>query len=913
VWKQKGQIGTMIVHPANPGVAFAAVLGSPFGPNPERGVYRTTDGGKTWQQVLQKDADTGASDVCFDPTNPRILFAGLWQTRRRPWELTSGGAGSELRGKGLPEGIWGKVGVGVARTDSRRVYALIEAEEGGLFRSDDGGDTWRRVNPTRGLRQRAWYYSTLTIDPTDANVVWFPQVPMLKTVDGGETVRSIQGGGWDYHDVWIDPQNPKRLIVGSDAGVSLSMDGGETWVRPAIPISQFYHVSTNTERPYRVLGTVQDWGTVSGPSNSLRGSGILLSDWYSVGGGEAGHIKADPSDPNIVYAGEYLGFISRYDRRTGQAPHVGIYPENGSGHGAEDLRYRFQWTAPIAISPHDPKVVYHAGNILFRTRDGGQHWDAISPDLTRNDKSKQKWSGGPITGDNTGVEYYCTIFAVAESPLEAGVLWAGSDDGLVHVTRDAGANWEKVTPPGLPEWATVATIEASRWDPGTAYVVADAHRLDDDRPYLWKTSDYGKSWKSLASDLPRDEYLHVVREDTKRRGMLFLGSERRVSYSLDDGASWRPLKLNMPTAAVHDLVVEGDDLVVGTMGRSIWILDNLTPIREMSAEIAEAPAHLFPPAPAVRWRYAAAIGDSKPSEKWISTVSAGAGANPPRGAIVDYYLKNEPTGEITLEILDANDKLIRKLSSEPEPPTIKPDDPDWDPDSKPPKGALTTKPGVNRATWNLAYEGAKLIPNAKIEGSPRRGPLANPGDYTLRFSVDGQAYTRTLRIEPDPRSTASAANLEAALSFALEVRDQMTAIADMVETIRSLRMQIESRHDLLRKDPEKAELVELGERIVTRLTAIEEEIHNPRAEVEYDILAQKGGAKLYSRISWLFGGVRPSDAPPTQGAREVAAELDATLAELRTALDNLIAGDVARLNALEAEKGIPFIIVKPST
>jgi photosystem II stability/assembly factor-like uncharacterized protein len=384
VWTAEGQIGTIAVHPKDPDVAFAAVLGSPFGPGPERGVLRTTDGGKTWQKVLYKDQDTGASDVCFHPSNPRILYAGLWQTRRFPWGMTSGGPGSglyvsrdggdtwkQLEGKGLPEGIWGRVGVRVAASEPKRVYALIEAEKGGLFRSDNGGKKWTRVSASRGIQQRAWYYSTLTVDPTNADVVWFPQVSMLKTEDGGKTIHSAKGGGWDYHDVWIDPNNTKRIIIGSDGGVSLSRDGGETWARAAMPLSQFYHLTVDTSTPYRVLASLQDFGTASGPSNSLHGGGILASDWFRVGGGEAGHVVADPSDPNIVWAGEYLGIITRYDRRTGQAPHVGIYPDNGSGHGAVDLRYRFQWTAPIVISPHDPKVVYHAANVRRRSELAG--------------------------------------------------------------------------------------------------------------------------------------------------------------------------------------------------------------------------------------------------------------------------------------------------------------------------------------------------------------------------------------------------------------------------------------------------------------------------------------------------------------------------------------------------------------
>ena len=912
VWTAEGQIGTMIVHPDDPDVAFAAVLGSPFGPGPDRGVYRTTDGGATWQKVLYRDPETGASDVCFHPSNPRILFAGLWQTRRTPWGMTSGGPGSglymsrdggdtwkKLEGKGLPAGIWGKVGVRVAVSDPTRVYALIEAKEGGLFRSDNGGKKWTRINSSRGIRQRAWYYTTLTVDPVNAEVVWFPQVGMIKTIDGGTSVRSAKGGGWDYHDVWIDPENTKRMIVGSDAGVSLSMDGGETWRRPAIPISQFYHLSVDTSTPYRVLGSLQDFGTASGPSNSLHGGGIFASDWHSVGGGEAGHVVADPSNPDTVWAGEYLGYISRFDGRTGQAPHVGAYPEYGSGHGAEDLRYRFQWTAPIAISPHDPKTVYHAANVLFKTSDGGQSWQAISPDLTRDDASRQQWAGGPITGDNTGVEFYNTIFAVAESPVEQGLIWAGTDDGLVHLTRDGGASWSEVTPEGVPEWGTVSTIEASRWDAGTAYVVVDAHRLDDETPYLFKSTDYGRSWKSLTSGLDPEIYLHVVREDTAQRGLLFLGTERGVMFSRNDGSAWAPLRLNMPTVAVVDLVVAGDDLVVGTLGRSAWVLDDLTPVREMSPEIAAATEHLFKPLPAVRWRYASAPYGSK----------EGAGSNPPKGAIISYSLAKKPEGEVTLEILDSADTVVRRLSSVLKKPYTQPDHPDWDPDSKP-KPELSIKPGMNRAAWDLAYGEPAWVPGARIDtGTPRPSPLVLPGDYTLRLTVEGRSTTQPLRVELDPRSSASASDLEAQHAFALGLRSQMAKIVEMVGKIRALREQIADRNTHLASDPDAEDLVALGEQLISNLDAIEEKIHNPHAEVDYDILGGRhGGAMLHSRLSWLFTTSEDHDGPPTRGMEEVAAELGQELAAQEAALTALISDDLSALNELAEVLEVPFVV-----
>jgi photosystem II stability/assembly factor-like uncharacterized protein len=796
--------------------------------------------------------------------------------------------------------------VRVAPSDARRVYALIEADEGGLFRSDDGGENWTRVNASRGLRQRAWYYSTLTIDPRSAEVMWFPQVSLFKTLDGGRSIRAVKGGGWDYHDIWIDPADPRRIIAGSDAGVSLSTDGGETWVRPPLPISQFYHVCVDTRVPYRVMGTLQDLGTVSGPSKTLHGAGILLSEWQSVGGGEAGHIAADPSDPDVVWAGEYQGYISRWDGRTRNRPHMGIFPDNGSGHGSGDLRYRFQWTAPILISPHDSSTVYHAGNVLLRTTDGGQSWTAVSPDLTRNDKDKQKWSGGPITGDNTGVEFYGTIFAVDESNLQRGVIWAGTDDGLVHVTRDGGQAWAAVTPADLPMWSTVRCIEASPHDAGTAYVVADAHRLDDEAPYVWKTADYGRTWSRLGRQLDPETYLHAVREDPRRRGLLYLGTERGVLVSGDDGNTWQSLRLNMPTVAVVDLVVAGDDLVVATLGRSAWILDDLTPIREIAAGGVPDAAYLFPPLPAVRWHYL-----SK-SEAPLG-LRDGAGKNPPPGALLTYYLAKKPAAPIKLEVLDKENRVLRTLSSEIETQYNAEDHPNWDPETKL-EPALAVKPGLNRCCWDLAYERPRWVLGSRIDsGGPQHGPRVPPGEYTLRLTVDGQASTQTLRVEPDPRSTATPQALAAQVDFCLEIRQQMSRITDLVDTIRAVRRQIEDRGERLGSSSEAASLCESGRRLAADLTAIEAQLHNPRAEVDYDILAGRdGGAKLYSRLAWLAGGSCDHDGPPTQGMREVAAEINQAVSGHEAALRRLLAEDLAALNKEAQSQGLPFVLTPGS-
>jgi photosystem II stability/assembly factor-like uncharacterized protein len=905
VWKQVGQISKIIVHPTNPDVAFAAVLGHAFGPNPERGVYCTRDGGQTWQQVLKKDADTGAIDICASPANPRILFAALWQARRTPWSFTSGGPGSglyqstdggenwkQLTGKGLPSGPWGRIGLGISG-EGRRIYALIEAagDKGGLYRSDDGGEKWQRINNSHYLRIRPWYFSQVAVDPANPDVVWCPNLHMLKSIDGGKSFKKIKGPHHvDHHDLWIDPTQPKRMIDSNDGGVDITVNGGQTWFAPALPICQFYHVSADNRTPYHVAGTMQDLGTASGPSNSLASPGISLSHWYGVGGGETGVTVPDPADPNIVFAGEYGGYISRFDFRTRQVRNVSIYPTNPSGYGARDLRYRFQWTAPIVISPHDPRIIYHGANVLFKSTNAGQTWKAISPDLTRNDPAKQQWSGG-ITGDNTGAEYYCTIFAIAESPVRPGVLWTGSDDGLVYISTDGGKVWTDVTRniPGLPEWGTVCCIEPSRREAGAAYVVVDAHRLDDLRPYIYKTGDFGRTWKSLSARLPQDDYVRVVRADPAVPGLLYAGSEHGISYSRDDGETWHRLKLNLPTVAVSDLVVKDRDLVVGTNGRSIWIFDDLTPIRFYKKGL-----NLLPAEPAVRWRYHGEVAhDRKPSD------------NPPKGALIHYVLDRKIESDLTVEILDAGGKVVQTLTSKKATDEPKKDDPDApaEPYKKP---ELTRHVGVNRVVWDLRYSGARAIPRSKNEGTdPHEGPLVNPGVYTIKFTAGNLTFTTNLEVKMDPRVRLSAAVLEESLQFALRIRDDISRVSDTVAKMRKIRQQLVERKQLWQTRQEAKALVEKAGDLINKLDQLEEKFHNPKAQVTYDILAM--GAKLYSKLTTLYGFVLDSDGPITQGMREVYAELSRELQGLETTFGNLVE-ELGRLNAEARRLDIPQVI-----
>jgi len=946
-WKSVGlsdthAIGRLIVHPKNPDVAFVAALGHPFADNEERGIFRTTDGGKNWEKVLYKDPKSGGIDITFDPSNANILFAALWQARRTPWSMDSGGAGSglyrsidggttwkELKGHGLPEGVLGRIGVTVSGANPNRVWAVVEAEKGGIYRSDDGGDSWRLMTDDHRFRQRAWYYSHIFADPKSAETVYILNTGAYRSTDGGKTFNQIHAPHGDNHGLWIDPTNPKRLINGNDGGATISTNGGESWSTVYNqPTAQFYHVTTDNQFPYYIYGAQQDNSTVAIASASANGA-IDRPDWYDVGGGESGYIAPDPTDPLIVYAGSYGGEITRHDQHTHEEQSINPWPVNPIGWAAADVKHRFQWTEPIVFSPHDPKTLYFAGEVLFKTTDAGMSWTIISPDLTRNDKSKQAASGGPITKDNTGVEVYDTIFSVVAASLKKKLIWAGTDDGLVQLTRDGGQKWENVTPKAMPEWGTVSMIEASSRDAGTVYIAVERHKSDDFAPYVFKTTDFGKTWTKLVTGIPANDYVHAVRVDPRRPRLLFAGTEQGVYVSFDDGGHWQAMQINLPVVPVNDLVIKNDDLVVATHGRSFWVLDDITPLEQYEETIPQQEAHLFNPAAAnhtvFRGGFLAALG-----------LGGSAGKNPPAGAVIDYWLKTslkkdkkegaaggddaakaeggkgeDKKGEdkkdeapkITLEILDSSGKVIRKFPKKEEPA--------GEEESFFVRGGggadMPAEAGLNRFVWDLRYEGATKVPHAPLWGGSTDGPEALPGTYQVRLTVMGKSYTAPLEIKADPRLKVSQEDLAKQFDLLLKIRDKVTETDDAIIQIRDLRDQITALNKRLKDDPREKAIADAGKALDKKMTEVEEALIQTKAKSGQDVL--NFPVRLNNHLVALSGVVESADTAPTKQSYEVFDMVSKDVDEQLMKWKTIVATDVAAYNNLVKEKEVPAIMV----
>jgi photosystem II stability/assembly factor-like uncharacterized protein len=919
-WKNIGlrdtrAIGKVVINPNNPDIVFVAALGHPYGANTERGIFRTSDGGKNWEKVLYKDENTGGIDIAFDPHNPNILFAALWQARRTSWSLTSGGPGSglyrsndggttwkRLEEHGLPKGPYGRIGIAVA-ANSDRVYALIEAHnpDGGLYRSDDGGETWDFVNPSHSLWQRPWYYMHIFADPRDENVVYILDVEAYKSTDGGHLFNRIRVPHGDNHGLWIDPRDTRRMIAANDGGVTVTLDGGKNWTHEDNqPTAQFYHVTTDSATPYRVYGAQQDSGTVAIASRSDDGA-IDRSDWYDVGGGEAGYIAPYPPDPNIVYAADYQGNITRFDKRIGQVKSITEQPELSDAYGASDLEHRFQWTAPVLISSHDPNTLYHAGERLFQTTDGGVHWQAISPDLTRNDKSKQHVSGGEITIDDSGTEYYDTIFAVAESPITKGVLWVGTDDGLIQLTRDGGKNWSNITPKDLPEWSRISQIDASPHDAGTAYVAVDRHQSDDLKPYIYKTSNYGATWTKLTNGISDGSFVRAVREDPKKRGLLYAGTENGVYVSFKDGAEWKSLKLNLPTTPVHDLVIKDNDLVIATHGRAFWILDDISPLRQFTDDVAKKDVHLYTPDAAYRIQ-AGESGEHHPSKV--------TGQNPPVGAVIYYYLKDVPKAETEtkLEILDASGKVIRKYSSAE---TESLDEPQG-PDDKKPEKEIKPEAGLNRFAWDLRYQEAHRIPGYYLwEYNPgSKGPVAAPGQYQVRLTVGTETQTAPFELKLDPRVKVSPDDLAQQFSMEVQIHEQLNRVYDAVNQIQDVRLQLAG---LKRRLPENASTKAISasaDDLEKKLVGVRNQFVNLTISANEDSLAYP--PQIDAKLAFLAMDVGSADSAPTEAEQLEFEKLKRQSSELLSQWDDLQRGDLATFQKLTAAGSLSTVVVPPA-
>ncbi|HLZ31052.1 MAG TPA: glycosyl hydrolase [Chloroflexota bacterium] len=969
-WRNTGlaatrHISRVVVHPTNPELVYVAALGHAWGPNAERGIYRSRDGGGSWDLVLHKSDRAGAADLTMDTRNPRVLYTALWQGRRFPHAASSGGEDSGIwrsldggdtwtdltRQPGLPKGILGRIGITASPAQPGRVWALVEAEDGAMFRSDDYGESWERLSEDVELRRRPWYYMHTYADPTDPNTVWVLNLNVWRSVDGGKTFETIASPHGDNHGLWIDPRNSNRMIEGNDGGACVTLDGGRSWSSVLNqPTAQFYHVTTDEQVPYNVYGPQQDNWAMRLPSQSMEGA-ISWKDYVEPGGGESGYIAISRKAPHLVFGGGIgtglgHGRLIAWNPETGQKRNVTVWPEVfGMGGGADSLKYRFQWTFPVELSPHDDNVLYICSNFVHRSTDDGSSWETISPDLTRNDPSKIGPSGGPITFDNSGAEIYCTIFAFRESPHERGVFWAGSDDGLIHLSRDGGQSWTNVTPPDLPEWAMVNYIEPSPHAPATAYVAATCYKSDDTRPYLYRTNDYGATWTRITGGIAEDNFTRVIREDPSKRGLLYCGTENGLLISFDDGVAWQRLETNLPVTPIWDLVVKGTDLVVATHGRSFWILDDITLLHQLQADIAVESAHLFKPRDTVRFRQYGHLQEGKVpgylNYKMTGPVTVAfkssdaldgskvrkfvdAGENPPEGVIIQYWLRDATSPEtVKLSILGADGNEIRSFNSKPE---KRPADGDTaaptagevqqvageeevgDTGEDAGAGAgpwIPNAPGMNRFIWDYRYEKpVKLDVKRRsareeaLEGGS--GPRAVPGQYQVRLTVGDQSFVQPFAILADPRIPATLDDLQAQFDLKLAIRDRSSETHTAINQIRRVRQQVE---DWEKRAGDRSGVKEAARAVKDQLKAVEGELINLEFEKP-----RPGPNRLKEKLDGLSSMIDESDDAPTRGAQELYAQLRGQLETQRRALDEVLEGPARVFGDLVKSLDIPPIV-----
>lgn len=900
-WKNLGlkdgrHIIRIVIHPKDPDIVWVAVMGHLFGPNEERGVFKTMDGGKTWKKVLYVNNQTGCSELVMEPGNPMVLYAGTWRVIRTPYSMESGGEGSGLwkstdggetwrnitAFRGLPKGVWGIVGVAVAPSNTDKIYALIENAKGGLFVSTDAGESWTLQSSDNNIRQRAWYYTKVFVDPKNENKVYCPNVGFMFSTDGGKTFKSIRTPHGDHHDLWIDPENPNRMIVADDGGAQVSFDGGTNWSTYLNqPTVQVYRVSTDNAFPYRILGGQQDNSAFRIRSRTY-GSAITENDFEPTAGGESGYVVADPTNPDITYGGSYMGFMARVDHKTNETRQINVWPDDGIGAGADVQRFRFQWNYPIFFSPHNPKRLYAAGNHLFVSENEGRSWEQISPDLTTNDKTKQVPSGGPITKDNTGVEYYCTIFTATESPYEKDLLWTGSDDGLIHVSRDGGKNWKNVTPKDCPKWMMWNCVEADPFKKGAAYFVGTRYKLDDFAPYIYKTEDYGKSWKRIDNGINRLHFSRAIRADRKKSGLLYGGTEYGMYISYDDGANWKPFQLNLPVLSVTDLAIKENDLIVGTQGRSIYILDDLSVVQQASSDIANKVWHVFTPHPAYRMQGGGrGFGGSQNN----------VGMNPPNGVAIPFYLKEiTDSTKLTVVVLDKDKKEIKTFSTS----------------SK--ENKIEVNPGLNKFIWNMNYADAEKISEGMIVWNGNvSGPKAIPGSYYAKFILGKDSIEVPFTIKGDPNYKVTLAEYEEQFNFLITARDKFSEVITSLKNIKEIRSQMNDYKDKWASDTVK-DVFALMDSIDKRMTSVEEALHQTKAKSGQDVLNYP--IRLDDKLSGLYGNAQAGNGALAKQMKEAYIVIGGQIDVQLNLLNKIMNTDLEKLNQLIRDKNLPVIGIK---